>query len=46
LTHRRGRGIARMRITSRRSSNLSASSHNPSHSRENTAHGSLTAKVK
>jgi serine/threonine-protein kinase SRPK3 len=46
LTHRRGRGIARMRITSRRSSSLSASSRNPSHFRESTAHGSSTAKVK
>jgi hypothetical protein len=46
LTHRQGHGIARMRITPRRSSSLSASSHNPSHFRENTAHGSSTAKVK
>ena len=46
LTHRRGRGIARMRITSRRSSSSSESSHNPSHFRGNTAHGFSTAKVK
>jgi hypothetical protein len=46
LTHRRGRGIARTRITLRRSSSSSASSHNPSHFRENTAHASLTVKVK
>ena len=46
LTHRQGHGTARTRITSRRSSSLSASSHNLSHFRENTVHASSTAKVK
>ena len=46
LTHRLGRGTARMRITSRRSSSSSANFHNLSHFLENTAHASSTAKVK
>ena len=45
LTHKRGRGTARTRITLRRSSNLSANSHTPSRFRANTAHASSAEKV-
>ena len=45
LTHKLDRGTARTRIILRRSSNLLAISHSPSHFRANTAHASSTEKV-
>jgi len=46
LTHRQGHGTAKMRITSRRSSSLSANSHSLLRFRANIAHASSTEKVR
>jgi serine/threonine protein kinase len=45
LTHRLGRDTAKTKIISHRSSNLSANSHSPLHSRANTARDFSAAKV-